>query len=758
MASVANYSNLVGSTLRWRNTQLLVEREIGDQQFVIEDLTNRCTFKVRDEKTGELRFATSDFFTKGFGRGLEIVSDASGRIKTPVALPQMDHEQIIAKDKGALKRWTTVRALAEAGSIGTDRELAVAINRIWTPQMVEEFGDKPKLATVRLWLRRGDPATITLAEMMSRTGRVRRKPRLPPELKRLLKEEALKFYASYGTLQIDVRASVSSAVTVRNEERAQAGLPPLPMPCAETIRQAIKQEECFDTTASKYGRKAAKNRWALTGRSFEASRIMESCFMDDHEFDTLLVVDLDRHCVAGTPQTCTLMDGHSKCVFGEQISFDPPSASKAAATIRDAGLSKIVRADRLEKYPILEHICGHPNQIVHDLGTNYMHLSFQRILADLDISVVQARVSTPTDKGPLERYYSTVRSMIIRKLPGSRVTVELRREMGLNPEATAVLSLSEFKEILEEAKYVYHMTDHSELGMPPALKWQESYNIWGPRILSSAHRLDVLTMLTVRGRSMRGGRIKLHNLEYCDRDGSASLNDNMVRQEPVRSRPACNKAKATVDIKYDPTDLGRILVRNQATLATLANGSTPIEDEWVVLPCTHQAYAAGLSLYEHQQIRAWTKKRARRFISEADQLAARHDLNQLVRKLAPDMDKRERRAAARLLEGKQTLPPEYALVEAVDEPPREIVEVTLAQTEPRFDGMGPIVPITLRGADREDANIKRTRPNRKSTAASQTKEDDEPEEDVELSEVLGEPEWSAADDDDDLDADFEEYL
>ncbi|MGJ3629278.1 hypothetical protein AB5I41_24900 [Sphingomonas sp. MMS24-JH45] len=118
-------------------------------------------------------------------------------------------------------------------------------------------------------------------------------------------------------------------------------------------------------------------------------------------------------------------------------------------------------------------------------------------------------------------------------------------------------------------------------------------------------------------------------------------------------------------------------------------------DDWVELENTQPDYAAGLSLWQHRQVRAWAKRQALELNTAAERLAARDDLNRFIRETFKDMDARERRAMARMM-GAGAAKPAY--------------EVEYAEAEPRHDGMGLIIEHDVPAQDREDAQRPHSRP------------------------------------------------
>ena len=668
--------------------------ELGDGLLDVRELDTGSLYQVEREEDGSRMIPDVAWLETKLARDeiKFITGDAAQPPRAQVA-PDYDHAEILAKDPKAYARAAVVRHLSQSGHKWTDLDVVRATNEAWpaaledmAPEDRDRCGPKPCADTVRNWAAKcADPENPGLAEVMSMSGRVPRAGRLSPEVKVHLKRFVDQFWSTPEWHRSDAFSAMFTLMTEENERRAARGLEPLTIPSKETMRLEVNKAMCRDTVAIKWGEKAAKSRFGGAGKGASATRILALTMMDDTPLDAFAVFDAQTGLPAGRPNLCVLLDVHSRCVVGYHLSFDAPSTNTATECLRKANRPKTVPPERLKRYPVLRRIYGKPNAILTDNGSAYASKAWQMMLADFGVTMRLAEVDAPRGKAMVERFFRTLNTLVVSKLPGATRDLKLTRELNLNPSALAECTIGELEVLIDEAIYVYHTTVHSGIGMAPADAWERSLKAHGQSIIGDPHKLDVLSGVTEnKPRRLYGGTIRRLGLVYADRVISAALNDDLAAAEPQRSRVASPRAVATVKVKVNPSDLGAVHVWNS------------VRKTWVRLPCTDQEYASGLSSWQHNQIRRWAQQRTLAFNTPAERHKARNDLAENIRRAAPKLAQRERRAMARLA-GIAVVPP--------------VGTPTIAYAEPQHDGLGPILEHQT-AEDRADAGVTPNRPGR----------------------------------------------
>ncbi|GAA0972158.1 helix-turn-helix domain-containing protein [Acrocarpospora macrocephala] len=112
-----------------------------------------------------------------------------------------------------------------------------------------------------------------------------------------------------------------------------------------------------------------------------------------------------------------------------------------------------------------------PETIVIDHGKVFASAHVTSVCRRLGISIQPARLRTGRDKGPIERFFRTLRQGLLERLPGYKGPDVYSR--GLDPEGQAFLFLDELEAIIAKwIAVVYHHRPHRSLVDPhmPGLK------------------------------------------------------------------------------------------------------------------------------------------------------------------------------------------------------------------------------------------------------------------------------------------------
>lgn len=677
-------NGVIGSTfITADGAKLLVERDLGDDLLHVISLPSGATHRVEDPLSGEMTLPDKGWLERELAAGMRKIGDSKGLIAPARAQATLhDPQEILAKDPYAAARLHLILSLREQGIEAQDPRLNQSIDRIWDASMIEKFGERPPTSTVYAWFDRCCDDAPRLADMMSMSGRVPRKTRLDPLVEEIIGQECLQYWANSGVKKIDVLAAACTRVGRENDRRRAAGDAELVLPSKETVRRRIDALECRDTYAERYGEKAARRKFDGSGRGPKALRILQITQMDDTVVDLITCLDADRGMIAGRPHLCAIMDVYSRVVLGLVISFVPPTVHTAAQCLRLANAPKLdIRADRRARFPALTTINGKPAKIVTDNGANYAAPAFTEMTLDLGIEHELAPAGAPRHKAIIERFFRTFNTFLVDKLPGATLDPSLMRKLGIDPEAEAVVTIAELKELVADFLYLYHISHHSGIDAAPLDKWQRSALAHGRDVILDTRKLDIVTGVTKHGKRVTAnGGIRMFGMQWKGEQLPEVIR-RLGAKEPHATRLDATVA-VTTKIKYNPEDLLYVHVF--------------VGNDWLRLENTDPEYAAGLSEWQHRQIRDWAKRESLRFGTAAERLATRDDLNRTIRQTFPEMDSRERRAMARMIGSTGSMSPAF--------------EVTWAETEHRHDGLGPIIKHQVPAEDRRDAHRVPSRP------------------------------------------------
>lgn len=203
-----------------------------------------------------------------------------------------------------------------------------------------------------------------------------------------------------------------------------------------------------------------------------------------------------------------------------------------------------------------------PETIVVDHGKIYVSEHLTSVCQRMGISIQPARLRTGRDKGPVERFFRTVREDLLQALPGYKGPDVHSR--GLDPESEAFFYLDELEAIIREwVAVVYHHRPHASLidahvpglRMSPAMMFEHgiarSGYIEAPRDPDLAYEF-----LKTEWR-----RIQHYGVDF----GSRRYNGSALNPYRNLTSPYTGKTKGRWPIHYDPDDITRVYFRDPET-------------------------------------------------------------------------------------------------------------------------------------------------------------------------------------------------
>jgi putative transposase len=679
-----------GELWTYRGQRLRFERYLGDNLLHFLDEARLGPFQVEDEE-GELRAPDTNWLLEALAAGdLKRERDPQGPpVRKIAALQDIDAEDAAKMDHMAQLRAFVVRGLDTMPETArSDRSYRIALAKLWGTHPAEalKFPHKPSPRAVRRWMdERGSPGDRTLSQMVSMSGRVRRRARLCPEVKSELRQAALWYWSSRRWSITDAHARLFSTLERTNLERKdQASLPQLKQPSFESLRKEVRQTECFETFREKYGLKAANTRFKACGKGLSATRILQLGAMDHTMLDGVAVIDGAVMLPLGRPWLTALVDIYSGCVVGFVLTFEPPSIYSVMECIKRANRPKMHLPRSADEFPDLRSIFGRFDEIVVDNGKEFAGVAMEDALADVGTSLRLAPVGSPTYKAVVERLFGTINSLLNTKLPGGVLKPELLREFGYDPEKEAVLTLAELEELIWEALTLYHITPRRGEASPPGLLWRESAKRDGIDMIGDDTQLEKMLGAVKYPCCVTRSGVELFGLVFHDEAKVSALLEDLVGYEPVRSRRE-GSATARVKVKYNPACLSEIHVWNRRT------------NRYVTLPCADETYGQGVSLWHHRQLQQWSALKGEQFSTQADRLRVRANMISTLEELAPTLKGKERRALARL----ENSPKVQSLGGG---------EVALAYAPSRHDGLATVIEHDLLAPERSDGGQKPSRP------------------------------------------------
>lgn len=490
------------------------------------------------------------------------------------------------------------------------------INETW--EKLRQPERPPAPSSVLRWKKRFVNAGRDVTALIERNHlKGNAKDRYPKELRDIVhKAIQTKFLTlERGTMQ-DALDKAKVDVAKENELRPKSLW--LPEPTRRLVTRMITDISAFDRCAARYGRLAAMKRYRYVKGHKVANAPLEKVEIDHTQLD-VLVVDETSLLPLGRPWLTVCIDQFSRCILGVYIGFEPPGYLPVSKCLKTVITPKTWLADQYKGIVHTWAAHGVMETLIVDNGMEFHSVSLENACYSLGIEIIYSPRRTPWFKPYVERVIGTLNREVAHGRPGTTFSSILERS-DYDSSKHAVVRYS----VLKEAIYkwvvdVYHQRPHRSLGVSPAAMWDSSIAPEDIRLADDPTRLDaILGASEVRTLTHKG--IELYGLIY-----------NSPQLAELRRSHA---ETLDVDVRVDPTDLGKIVVIG------------PDNGALYSVPALRADYAIGLSLWQHKVCKRYAAEKLEEY-SVQSWLEAKEQISQMIEAEFPNRKLKTRAKMAR---------------------------------------------------------------------------------------------------------------
>jgi putative transposase len=370
----------------------------------------------------------------------------------------------------------------------------------------------------------------------------------------------------------------------------------IPVPTFYQVRQQVKQIDAYYRDLRRRGRDEAERLHRSTKGHHEVRGPLSNAECDHSTIDAIIIDDR-TFIPLGRPTVTVCQEIFTRSLLGLYVSFDKPSYRSVAHCMKHALLPKLdMKFDGVEiTNPWFAY--GAMYQLGIDNGQEFHSEEFEALCFANDINLVYAKRKTGWHKPHIERFIGTMTHDFVQTLPGTTFSNVLAKG-DYNSKKNAIMPLGLFKALLVKwVCDVYHVTAHSSTGLSPMSAWENHVSPQDIPLLSAPLNMTAFIGYREPSRIASENGIQHKRLQY----NSPALHN-------LRNRYG---DKLDVEIRWDSADLGSIFVIH------------PDEPEPIKVPALDIDYAAGLSLYQHERIQAYTRQVMRKEDSKSTRLEAK---------------------------------------------------------------------------------------------------------------------------------------
>lgn len=346
------------------------------------------------------------------------------------------------------------------------------------------------------------------------------------------------------------RKSVSSLIRTIELRCKRAKLP---CPHPNTIRNRVKKLSDAIKVRRRFGAKAEREMYQLSGGEFPNADYPNAVVQIDHTRLDIILVDDEHRLPLDRPWVTMAIDVFSRMVVGFYISFDTPNAASTGICLSNAILPK---ESFLSKYDISSAwpCRGFPRTVHADNAKEFRGRMLQKACVEYGINLEWRPVARPNFGGHIERLLGTF-AKEIHNLPGTTFS-NIQERANYDSSKNAAMTLPEFEKWLAIlVTEVYHQRVHSSIHCTPLEKYRQgilgtssSRGIGLPSPVPDEQRLK-LDFLPFEIRTVQEYGIRLNNIFYSSEVLGIWVNST----ESERT-----KKKREFLLRYDPRDMSQI--------------------------------------------------------------------------------------------------------------------------------------------------------------------------------------------------------
>lgn len=345
----------------------------------------------------------------------------------------------------------------------------------------------------------------------------------------------------------------------------------LDLPSRSLVTSEISKLPAFDVAVARYGREAAMKKFRGVKGANISTRPLEKAEID-HTIMDVFVVDEETMMPLGRPTLTLCIDTMTRCILGLFVSFEPPSHFSVAQCLKHSFLPKLYLKKTFKSVKNDWECFGVMEKLVVDNGMEFHSRSLESLVESFGINLQFSPRKMPWFKPYVERFFGTMNTELIHRIPGTTFS-NIFEKADYDAIKNAVITSSTLMEAIHiwVVDY-YHQNIHRTLRQQPAKVWRENIDKIPVPLPANIQDLDSLIGCVVT-RTVSHKGIELHSLSY-----------NSKEITELRYRLG---SSLKVSVRYNASDLGHIFVIDPET-------NKPIK-----VPALHQAYAQGLTKWQH---------------------------------------------------------------------------------------------------------------------------------------------------------------
>jgi putative transposase len=433
----------------------------------------------------------------------------------------------------------------------------------------------PGVSTIQGWWKQWQQSQKDITSLISGHAVKRRNRAIDPDSEDFIAEQIDMKYANLTRAKIKTAyKGYCDALVIENHGREKEGKSPLYKIAYRTFYNRIKAMPEEELLIAREGVQAARVKMRQIKGHLPAQYPLDVVEID-HSPMNLYVIDDKAYLPLGRPWLTAIKDRYSGVLLGFSISFQK-SGLESIFNCLQHSLEPHTKAYELWPDLINPWPCfGLGNYYASDRGRDFLSPKYTNAILNLGANYEHCAKRTPWLKGGIERFFNTLETSFFDAMPG-KTFASLAKRGDYKPNRHAVIRFSTLVYLIYKwAVDVHNVTENSRKRARPLDLWNEGVDIVPPPLICSLDKLDIILGDENEGTLSHEG-LRFKRLTYAD----SQLHALMKEVGP----------STRLKFYVSRRDLRSISVLN------------PLTKQYMVIPCTRQDYANGLTLFQHEYI------------------------------------------------------------------------------------------------------------------------------------------------------------
>lgn len=485
-------------------------------------------------------------------------------------------------------------AVASRATPGSRRKCIEVIERI-----AEQTQDEhpPSADTLRNWLKSYIASGANAYALCDRRPLARRPKRMSQVSEMMMEAAIAKHYMQLmGLSGKDTHAKYVQDVEAKNRMEGSS----IEAASERTCLRRIKDIDPYLRDFARLGPRCARNKWRYSLKGDQSTRILERVEID-HTWLDIWVLDPRSGVPIGRPWITVVLDRFSGYPLGIYISFYGPSVGSVAHAIKNSIFPKDELMLDLPGIQVPWTAMGVAELYVVDNGLEFHSRAFKRLAWDLRADLLYNPVYQPWLKASIERTMMEVGRVLPR---AGKVYAPRKNMVPENPKDSAAILFDDLCLcLLRWAAEVFPQHIHPKNLVRPIDLWEEGRQSCPlPMFPLSFESFDITAGVSTH-RRVDGDGVFFKYMRY----NSPELQDRL----------RAHKQTFRAEIRFNPDCLEQIYVE------------LPKAEGWLAVELQRPSmeYGRGLSLIQHEIIRAEAGKKLTRKNAEEELANAKARLN-----------------------------------------------------------------------------------------------------------------------------------